>query len=102
MKSPYFRRQIQASVPKLPNHLRTYYNVWARNKRARDASERAKKGVDALKALNETTKARQVLLVTFLGPCGGHVRRPSVQATQRAGAALAHFSPPMASARIRV
>ena len=74
MESPYFRRQIQASVPKLPNHLRTYYNVWARNKRARDASERAKKGVDALKALNETTKA-------LVAACLGELADAPVAAT---------------------
>ena len=72
MESTYFRRQIQASVPKLPNHLRTYYNVWARNKRARDASERAKKGVDALKALNETTKALVAACLIGISRDGGN------------------------------
>ena len=61
-------------LPKLPNHLRTYYNVWARNKRARDASERAKKGVDALKALNETTKA-------LVAACLGELADAPVAAT---------------------
>lgn len=39
--------------PKLPVHLRTYYEKWERNERIREAVDKAKSATDKLKELNE-------------------------------------------------